>query len=52
MSGMERGENWSKIIIYVYLGRRVSKLALILEGETKLISFWFQGVNYNPVLCH
>ena len=30
MSGMEEGENWSKLCS---LGGRVSTLALILEGE-------------------
>ena len=39
MSGMEEGENWSKLYS---LGGRVSTLALILEGEMYLISFWLE----------
>ena len=35
MSGMEEGENWSKLCS---LGGRVSPLALILEGEIKLLA--------------
>ena len=38
MSGMEGGENWSKLYS---LGGRVSILALILEGEM-LIAFWLE----------
>ena len=37
MSGMEGGENWSKLLA---LGGQFSTLALILEGEMYLISFW------------
>ena len=39
MSGMEGGENWSKLCS---LEGRVSTLALILEGEIRLIAFWFE----------
>ena len=39
MSGMEGGENWSKV---GSLGGRVSTLALRLEGEMSLIAFWFE----------
>ena len=39
MSGMEGGENWSKLCS---LGGRVSTLALILECEMYLISFWLE----------
>ena len=48
MSGMEEGENWSKLCS---LGGRVSTLALILEGEM-LVNLHLVGVNFIPVLCY
>ena len=39
MSGMEGGENWSKLCS---LGGRVSTLVLILECEMSLIAFWLE----------
>ena len=39
MSGVEGGENWSKLCNW---RGRVSTLALILEVEMQLVSFWWE----------
>lgn len=40
MSGMEEGENWSKLRSWP--GELLLTLCLILEGEMQLNSFWLE----------
>ena len=49
MSGMEEGENWSKLRSWP--GGLLLTPGLILEGEMQITSFWL-GVNLNSVLHH